>query len=232
MRVSRSAAALTAIVAGSLPVSAGSPIGHRMVSMVSDEKPSSARFLRKRCHLAREPISPIEPRSPRARAAEHRCRSSAWSWVMMSTWLPGGRLEDVGGYELFWPGVGYDEVEVVSAQYPGEFESDVADAEDRRRGGHGQRFEQHRDLPAAALTTVFGRRLVVEPQGQHLRTRLAGGQQFAGTGESRHLEIASADGSEQVIGGDEHIRSGLARCVAAHRGESDEDGGHPSPAEL
>src|SRR5699024_4063786 len=74
------------------------------------------------------------------------------------------RLEAVEGLELFGPGVGYDEVEVVSAQYPGEFESDVADAEDRRRGGHGQRFEQHRDLPTAALTTVFGRRLVVELQ--------------------------------------------------------------------
>src|SRR5699024_3165791 len=62
--------------------------------------------------------------------------------------------------------------------------------------------------------------------------RLAGGQQFAGAGESRHLEIASADGPEQVIGGDDHLRSGLARGGTAHRGESDEESGHPSAAEL
>src|SRR5699024_3973147 len=37
------------------------------------------------------------------------------------------RLEPVEGLELFGPGVGHDEVEVVSAEYPGEFESAVAD---------------------------------------------------------------------------------------------------------
>ena len=88
---SRSAATLTAMVAGSLPVMLGQP--DRRGDPVDRRRrrgPSAASRLRNRAHFADEPISPIEPRWPQRSAASQSATSSAWSWVMISTWVPGG----------------------------------------------------------------------------------------------------------------------------------------------
>ncbi len=66
-------------------------------------------------------------------------------------------FESVDLGQLFGPGVADVEVEVVAGEDAGEFESDVADAEDRHRGGHGQRFEEDGDLSPAALAAVLRR---------------------------------------------------------------------------
>ena len=87
---SRSAATPTAIVAGSLPVSSGSPIGVRIRAIAPGAWPSAARLCRNRVALALEPMSPMVPRCSQRRAASHRAASSAWSWVMTSTWVPLG----------------------------------------------------------------------------------------------------------------------------------------------
>src|SRR5215216_5865581 len=87
---SRPAATLTAIVAGSLPVVSANPMGVRIRAIVDGSWPPSASIRWNRAHFPAEPISPIEPRSPPRRMASHSAASSAWSWVMISTWVPGG----------------------------------------------------------------------------------------------------------------------------------------------
>src|SRR5690606_24007657 len=52
----RSAATLTAMTAGALPVMSGTPIGQWMRSMAASVWPSAASFILKRAHLAAEPI--------------------------------------------------------------------------------------------------------------------------------------------------------------------------------
>lgn len=101
----KSAATLTAIVAGSLPVMSVRPIGVLMRSIVvSSWPPSVARRLRKRAHLAAEPIRPTEPRCVVRRAASQRAASSAWSWVMIRMCVPAGRSSRIssGSSGVWW----------------------------------------------------------------------------------------------------------------------------------
>ena len=132
-----------------------------------------------------DPIRPIVPRCPQRRAASHSAASSAWSWVITSTWVPPADLAEHqlraaprgarapgatassstasrARVELLLARVDQVQLEVVAGQDPGQLEPDVPDAEDGHRTAPRQRLEQHVDLAAAALPPVLGARLVAE----------------------------------------------------------------------
>src|SRR5690625_3731122 len=70
----------------------GRPIGVVIRSSSLRSCPCSlVRARLNRAHFALEPISPMLPRSSARSAASQIARSSAWSWVITSTWVPGGR---------------------------------------------------------------------------------------------------------------------------------------------
>ena len=101
--------------------------------------------------------------------------SSAWSWVMTSTWVPGGSSASTSsgstgtwctwirgharrratasalGGELLGAGVDEVQVEVVAGQDAGQLQADVAHAEDRDGGTTGSGSSRTRHLAAAAL---------------------------------------------------------------------------------
>ncbi len=62
------AATLTAIEAGALPSTSGMPMGVVTRASAASACPSSPSFTRNRAHFELEPISPIDPRSPRRSA--------------------------------------------------------------------------------------------------------------------------------------------------------------------
>ena len=167
------------MVAGSLPARSGRPIGVWMRASVGVRMSFCRKALLEPRHLADEPMRPIEPRCSQRSAASHRAASSAWSWVITSTWVPRGHLaehqlghrrvvdvhpgdrvvEDAEPVVAELVGARVDEVQldVVPGQDAGQLEADVADPEDRHRGHHGERFEQHLHLATAALLAVLGR---------------------------------------------------------------------------
>src|SRR5690606_4175316 len=80
---------LTAMTAGCLPVMSPTPIGQVMRSSAASSCPAACSRTRNRAHLARDPMSPIEP-SGRRSAASQIAMSSAWSWVSTSTCASSG----------------------------------------------------------------------------------------------------------------------------------------------
>ena len=71
------AATPTAITAGSLPASSGSPIGEVIMEIAASEWPAAARLWRNRDHFALEPISPMVPNRSARIAASQSAKSSA-----------------------------------------------------------------------------------------------------------------------------------------------------------
>ena len=153
-------------------------MGVRIRSTAVGSWPSASSCDRNRANLADDPISPIGPRWSSRMAASHRATSSAWSWVITSTCVPGGSSASTssGSTGTGWTctaatasasgpsasadrcsGAGVDQVqvEVVAGQDASELETDVADPEDRDARHHGQRLQQHRHLAAAALHAVL-----------------------------------------------------------------------------
>ena len=166
----------------------GRPIGVVIRSITSSAWPTSASLRRNRAHLPAEPISPIEPSCGVRSAASHSAASSAWSCVMISTWVPGGSSASTssGSTGTWWTctratasastarrsgavcvGARVDQVQlqVVPGQDAGQLEADVPQPEDRDGRHHRQGFEQHRHLAAAALHAVLVRRLVRQRDG-------------------------------------------------------------------
>ena len=64
--------------------------------------PSAASLRANRPHFTAEPINPIDPRWPQRRAASHSAASSAWSCVMISTWLPAGSSPSTSSGTTAW----------------------------------------------------------------------------------------------------------------------------------
>ena len=248
------AATLTAIAAGSFDAMPSMPIGVVTRASSASSCPASMSCARNLAHFDREPMSPIEPSPGVFRADSTIARSSPWSCVMTSTCAPVGQVGERGlghGQVLHVHrrhrigehgepfrrrehlGAGVDEVqlELLPAEHASELEADVADAEDHHRRHDPNGFQEHGDLSSAALHAVVGHGLVAERQRQQFGLGGARVEHRAGTVDRGRLEVAAADGAEERVGGDDHLRAAVARRVSAHHREGDDHERHACGAQ-
>ena len=210
----------------------GSPIGVVIRAIVGRVVPLVRELASEPAHFADEPIRPIEPRCSQRSAASHSAASSAWSWVMTSTWVPGGQLaEDQLGQHGTWctctratassrtaqprrprAAPARESTRCSSRSWRARIRASSSptwpDPEDRDRGYDGQRLEQQGHLAAAALHAVLDGRLVGERHREQLGARRpASREQRAGPLDRGRLEVAAADAPQVVVGGDDHLRA-------------------------
>ena len=250
-RRSRSAATLTAIVAGSLPVMSGQPDRRRDPGERLGVVPLRGELRRGTGPLRRRPDQPDRRRGrPQRSAASQSATSSAWSWVMISTWRAGGSSPSTSsgsparGGRAPWPRasastaqprrrsscsaprVDQVQLDVVAGRGSGPARGRRARRRRSRPRARPQRFEQDGHLAAAALDAVLVGRLVE-------RDVIVSGAAVAVASIARARSTAVASRlpppmlPQRAVARDDHLGAGLARRVAAHRRHGDE---HAGPA--
>ena len=199
--------------------------------------------------MADEPISPIGPRWSSRIAASQMARSSAWSWVITSTWVPGGSSASTSSGST---GTGCTCTAATASASGARASSSRWSARESTRcrsrswrarmrassrptwptpktatdGHHGERLEQHGDLAAAALHAVLSTGALSERwDSKRLGRGRAVGQQRPRAAYGLGLEVAAADRAPGLPGGDDHLGAGLTRGVPADVGERDEYAG-------
>ena len=183
-------------------------------------------------------------------AASQIARSSAWSWVSTSTWVPGGSSASTssgstgtgctctaatasssGASALRRAGLGprvdQVQVEVVPGQDPGQLEPDVADPEDR----HGRYDGAAARAARSPLPRSTARRAGHGALSERCAVERLRGDRHPTTSRSRARRTASSSRLPPPIdahvddGGDDHLGAGLARRVPAHVGHGDQHAG-------
>ena len=237
---SRSAATLTAIVAGSLPVISASPMGVRIRAIDDLSWPLGGQH-------------PLEPGPfPRRADQSDRAEDAAAEDGVAQRRVLGvvvGHDQRVGARrelaqddlreqrdavdvdvrhrvrqrrqplvgQLLGAAVDQVQLDVVPGEDARQLEPDVANAEDRHGGHDGQRLEQHRDRSSATLNAVLVRRLVRQRRLEQGGFPVGVGEQLPGPVDRHRLDIAAADRPPCLPGADHELGPGVARGVPANR---------------
>ena len=240
------AATASAMVAGSLPCSSGRPMGvvirliaDGVVSLVgellaeprplgprADQADRAEVLAAQRGVAQRGVLRVVVSHHQDVRPGRQLCQDQLgehWDVVHVHPGL--GVVERSQGLARELPGARVDQVQVhvVPGQDPRQLQPDVADPEDRDRGSHLQRLQQHRHLPAAALHAMGEPRLVGEVRHEHRGAGPRTIQQLAGPVHRGRLEVAAADRAPGAVPPDDHLRPGRTGRVPPHHGEGHQD---------